>query len=406
MKYNPKICEDAAALRGFTDIHPLQPEATIQGCLEVLDSLGGYLCEITGMDAVSFQPAAGAHGEWTGLSMIKACLEDAGQGTRRSVLVPDSAHGTNPASAVMAGFRVVGVPSAPDGTIDIGALKNALGEDTAALMLTNPNTLGLFEKNITAIAAMVHEAGGLLYYDGANLNAVMGVTRPGDMGFDVMHLNLHKTFATPHGGGGPGSGPVACKPFLAKYLPGPVVVKTPDGLSLREPTGSIGRVKAFNGNFLVCVRALAYLMSLGAEGVREAAETAVLNANYLLTKLSQTYDAPYGRRCMHEFVLSLEQLKKSTGIGATDIAKGLIDLGMHPPTVHFPLIVREAMMFEPTETESRETLDEAAEKMLKLYETALADPGALRAAPAGTPVGRPDEAAAARNPVLRYVFDN
>lgn len=401
MKYNPKVGEDAAALSGFTDIHPLQPEDSAQGCLEALGTLGGYLCEITGMDAISLQPAAGAHGEFTGLSMIKAYLGATGHEEKKKVLIPDSAHGTNPASAVMAGFTVVGIPSAADGTVDLDALRGALGEDTAALMLTNPNTLGLFEKNIAAVAGMVHEAGGLLYYDGANLNAVMGITRPGDMGFDVMHLNLHKTFATPHGGGGPGSGPVACKSFLAPYLPGPVVDRTTEGFCLRQPGHSVGRVKAFNGNFLVCVRALAYLMTLGAAGVREAAENAVLNANYLLAKLRGTYDAPYGGRCMHEFVLSLEQLKKSTGIGATDIAKGLIDLGMHPPTVHFPLIVREAMMIEPTETESRETLDAAAEAMLRLYETARADPGALRAAPSGSPVGRPDEAAAARNPVLR-----
>lgn len=406
MKYNPKAGEDAAALRGFTDIHPLQPEETVQGCLEALDTLGAQLCEITGMDAISLQPAAGAHGEFTGLSMMKAYLEAIGQGSRHSVLVPDSAHGTNPASAVMAGFAVVSIPSAPDGGVDLAALKNALGPDTAALMLTNPNTLGLFEKNIEAIAAMVHEAGGLLYYDGANLNAVMGITRPGDMGFDVMHLNLHKTFATPHGGGGPGSGPVACKAFLAEYLPGPVVTRTDGVFALRQPAQSVGRVKAFNGNFLVCVRALAYLMTLGAEGVREVSENAVLNANYLLAKLSAKFDAPYGGRCMHEFVLSLEQMKKTTGIGATDIAKGLIDLGMHPPTVHFPLIVHEAMMIEPTETESRETLDAAAGAMLKLHETALTDPGTLRAAPARTPVGRPDETAAARNPVLRYIPGN
>ncbi len=404
MKYNPKLNEEAASLRGFTGIHPLQEPADAQGCLEVMGTLGGYLCEITGMDAITLQPAAGAHGEFTALSMIKNYLLDRGETRRNKVIVPDSAHGTNPASAAMCGFTVVNIPSAKGGTVDLDALRQAAGDDTAAFMLTNPNTVGLFETDITEIASIVHGAGGLLYYDGANMNAIMGITRPGDMGFDVMHLNLHKTFSTPHGGGGPGSGPVACKTFLREFLPAPVVEEKNGEYALKTPSKSIGPVKSFYGNFLVLVRALAYIMTLGAEGLEEASGNAVLNANYLMEKLRGTYDIPFEGPCMHEFVMSLESLKHRTGVSAADIAKGLIDKGIHPPTMYFPLIVHEALMLEPTETESRETLDAAADAFKDLYALAYDDPGALHAAPVKASVGRPDETAAVRNPVLRACF--
>lgn len=406
MKYNPKINEDVAALKGFTAVHPLQPEETVQGSLEAMHVLGDRLCKITGMDAITLQPAAGAHGEFTGLSMIKAYQLDKGETQRNKLIVPDSAHGTNPASAVMAGFTVVNIPSTPEGTVDIDALKKAVGDDTAALMLTNPNTVGLFEKDIVKIAEIVHNAGGLLYYDGANLNAVMGITRPGDMGFDVTHLNLHKTFSTPHGGGGPGSGPVACKAILAPFLPAPVVTFNNGAYTFAKPAKSIGRVRSFYGNFLVYIRALTYIMSIGAEGIREAAENAVLNANYMMEMLKDSYDVPFGGPCMHEFVLSIERLKKQTGISAADIAKGLVDKGIHPPTMYFPLIVPEALMLEPTETESRETLDNAIRAFKEVYAMAFDNPQALRDAPLTTPVGRPDETTAVRNPILSYTVNN
>ena len=404
MKYNPKINEDAAALKGFTDIHPLQPAETVQGCLEAMETLGGYLCEITGMDAITLQPAAGAHGEFTGLSMIKAYLLDIGETRRDKLIVPDSAHGTNPASAAMAGFTVINIPSTQEGMVDLAELEKAAGDDTAALMLTNPNTVGLFDKNIEKIAEIVHKAGGLLYYDGANMNAIMGITRPGDMGFDVMHLNLHKTFSTPHGGGGPGSGPVASKAKLQPFLPAPVVEKNGEAYRFAAPEKSIGSMRSFYGNFLVCIRALAYIMSLGADGLKEASENAVLNANYMMAMLKDTYKVPFEGPCMHEFVLSLEPLKKQTGITASDVAKGLIDKGIHPPTIYFPLIVHEAMMLEPTETESRETLDNAITAFKEVYAMAFDNPQALHDAPLTTPVGRPDETAAVRNPMLRYTF--
>ena len=404
MKYNPKLNEELAALSGFTNIHPLQPEHTAQGCLEVLSSLEKYLCEIVGMDAASLQPSAGAHGEFAGMMMIKAYHESRGGGARRvKVLVPDSAHGTNPASAAMNGYSIVSIPSAPDGCVDVTALRNAAGEDTAALMLTNPNTLGLFDRNIREITDIVHQAGGLCYYDGANLNALMGVARPGDMGFDVVHLNLHKTFSTPHGGGGPGGGVVGCKAFLAKHLPSPTVANASDGLSLdRDRPDSIGMVRSFCGNFLVCVRALCYILSLGRQGIPEAARSAVLNANYLKAKLADIADFPYDRICMHEFVLSVSRLKKETGVSAMDLAKGLIDAGMHPPTMYFPLIVEEALMFEPTETETRATLDAAAQAFRRLVQLAHDNPESLHNAPRSTPVRRPDETEAARNPIIRY----
>ena len=392
MKYNPKAGEAAAALPGFTGVHPLQPAHTVQGCLETLAQAERYLCEITGMDAMNFQPAAGAHGEFTGLLLIKAYHAARGDGARTKMLVPDSAHGTNPASAAMAGFEVVNIPSLPDGCVDLDALRAAAGPDTAGLMLTNPNTVGLFDKNILAITEIVHAAGGLCYYDGANLNAVMGVARPGDMGFDVVHLNLHKTFATPHGGGGPGAGAVGCKAFLEPYLPQSAILSEGEHL----------QVRAFNGNFLVVVKALAYLLTLGREGIPEAAENAVLNANYLMRRIQGTFQPAFDRICMHEFVLGLEEFKKETGVSALDVAKSLIDRGIHPPTMYFPLIVHEALMLEPTETESRETLDQAAEVFRQLYQLAHTDPETMRTAPHNAQIGRPDEVQAARNPILRW----
>lgn len=404
MKYNPKIDEELAALPGFTKIHPLQPVSTVQGCLEALWTLEQSLCAVTGMDAVTLQPAAGAHGEFTGLLLIKAYHTHRGDSARTKIIVPDSAHGTNPASARMAGFDVVNIPSGTDGCVDLAALSAAVGPDTAGLMLTNPNTVGIFDKNILEITRIVHEAGGLCYYDGANLNAVAGVVRPGDMGFDVCHLNLHKTFAAPHGGGGPGSGPVGCKALLRDFLPGPQVEKTEDGYGFFTPAHSIGRVKGFYGNFTVTVKALAYLLTLGREGVPEASENAVLNANYMMWRLAKTYDMAYNSWCMHEFVMTLEKLRKDTGVSAMDIAKGLLDHGIHPPTMYFPLIVHEALMVEPTETESRETMDEACAVFEQLYQDALRNPQSLREAPRRTPVRRLDEVGAARNPVLRYEF--
>ncbi len=397
MKYNPRINEEVASWPEFTQIHPLQPRSTTAGCVEVLDLCEKHLCEITGMDAMTFEPAAGAHGEFTALLMIKAYHNSRGDSGRKKIIVPDSAHGTNPASAAMAGFSVVNIPSAADGRVDLDALKNAAGPDTAGLMLTNPNTVGLFDKNILEISRIVHKAGGLLYYDGANLNAIMGIARPGDMGFDVIHLNLHKTFSAPHGGGGPGSGPVGCKEFLKKYLPHSV-------LGENASASSIGQVKAFYGNFLVVLRALSYILTLGGDGLRIASENAVLNANYMMAKLKGVFDIPFDGFCMHEFVMSLEKLKKNAGVSALDIAKSMLDNGMHPPTMYFPLIVHEALMIEPTETESRETMDEAVEVLVNLYKDALTDSDKLHRSPYATPVRRLDEVGAARNPVLKYSF--
>ena len=392
MKYNPRIDEEMANLPSFTGIHPLAPKHTTQGCQEVLDTAGKLLCEITGMDDMTFQPAAGAHGEFTGVLLIKQYHDARGDKKRTKIIVPDSAHGTNPATAAMCGYQVVNIPSAPNGCGDLEALKAGLGEDTAGLMLTNPNTGGIFDENILKITELVHQAGGLCYYDGANLNAIMGVVRPGDMGFDCIHLNLHKTFATPHGGGGPGAGAVGCKAHLAKFLP--------KSASLDEP-GHI-QVRGFAGNFLVVVKALTYILSLGREGIPEAAKNAVLNANYLQAKIKGTFEPAFDRICMHEFVLALSNFKKETGVSALDVAKTLIDYGMHPPTMYFPLIVHEALMLEPTETESRETLDWAAEVFRKLYDLAHEDPDYMHASPHNAQIGRPDEVKAARNPILRW----
>ncbi len=406
MKYNPKIDEDMANLPGFTQVHPLQPAETAQGCLEVLAMAEQALCEITGMDAMSFQPCAGAHGEFTGLLLIKRYHELRGDAGRTKIIVPDSAHGTNPASAAMLGYQVVSIASDARGCVDLDRLRAAVGPDTAGLMLTNPNTVGLFDRNILEITEIVHAAGGLCYYDGANLNAVMGIVRPGDMGFDCIHLNLHKTFATPHGGGGPGAGPVGCKAFLEPYLPNPRLRKTDSGYTLdRDRPESVGQVGAFCGNFLVVVKALTYLLTLGREGVPEAAQNAVLAANYMMHRLKDAYAMAYDAPCMHEFVMTLEPLKKDCGVTAMDIAKGLLDRGIHPPTMYFPLIVHEALMVEPTETESKQTLDEACDAFLALYEAARTTPEALHSAPHTTPIGRPDEVGAARSPVLTYKFE-
>lgn len=396
MKYNPRVNERAAALPGFTGIHPLQPAHTVEGCLEVFARTEEMLCEITGMDAMTLQPAAGAHGEFTGLLLIKAYHDSRGDHRRKKIIVPDSAHGTNPASAAMVGYEVVSIPSGSDGCVDLEKLRAAVSDETAGLMLTNPNTLGLFDKNILEITSMIHEAGGLTYYDGANLNAVMGIARPGDMGFDVVHLNLHKTFSTPHGGGGPGSGPVGCREFLRSFLP-----VSPSG----TPEHTIGRVRTFYGNFLVVVRAMTYLLTLGREGIPDAARNAVLNANYMMEKLKDLYPMACDTTCMHEFVMSLEKLKQENDVSAMDVAKALLDYGVHPPTMYFPLIVHEALMIEPTETESRETLDEVIAIFREIHARALEDAEALHEAPVGTYVRRPDEVRAARRPVLRHRFE-
>ena len=403
MKYNPAVNESAAALLGFIELHPLQPEATVQGALEAMYMTQHLLADITGMDEVTLQPAAGAHGEYTGLLLIRAYHEARGDHGRTKIIVPDSAHGTNPASAAMAGYSVVPVKSNEAGGVDLDALRAAVGPDTAGLMLTNPNTLGIFDPNILEITRIVHEAGGLCYYDGANMNAVVGRARPGDMGFDCVHVNLHKTFSTPHGGGGPGSGPVGCKAFLADYLPHPIVEKSEDGYHFACPAHSFGRVRTFFGNFLVTVRALTYILTLGGDGLAEASGMAVLNANYLMTRLKDAIDIAYPGTCMHEFVMTLQKYKEETGVSALDVAKRLLDYGIHPPTMYFPLIVHEALMAEPTETENKETLDRAADVFCKIFEEGRSDPESIHSAPHDTAIGRPDEVAAARHPKLRWV---
>ena len=404
MKYNPRVNEEAAAQPGFTQLHPLQPVETVQGALEVIHTAEKMLCEITGMDGMTFQPAAGAHGEYTGLLLIRKYHQSRGDTARTKIIVPDSAHGTNPASATMAGFKVVSVPSNEQGGVDLDALRKAVGPDTAGLMLTNPNTVGLFDPNILEITQIIHDAGGLCYYDGANLNAIMGHVRPGDMGFDCVHLNLHKTFSTPHGGGGPGSGPVGCKAMLAQFLPSPHVEEKDGKFVFAAPEHTMGQVRSFYGNFLVVVKALAYLITLGKEGIPEASAGAVLNANYLMKQLAGAYDMSYDTQCMHEFVMTLQGLAHDTGVTAMDVAKRLLDFGMHPPTMYFPLIVHEALMVEPTETESMETLDEAARVFLDILAEAKTDDESLHHAPHDCPIGRPDEVTAARSPILRYDF--
>lgn len=402
MKYNPKINEDMAVLGGFANIHPLQPQATVQGALELMYELDGMLSEISGMDRVSLQPAAGAHGELTGLMIIKAYHENRGDKKRNKIIVPDSAHGTNPASAAVAGFEIVEIESDEHGAVDLDKLKAVLNDDIAGLMLTNPSTLGLFETNIKQIADLVHEAGGLLYYDGANTNAIMGIARPGDMGFDVIHLNLHKTFSTPHGGGGPGSGPVGVKSELVKFLPVPVIEKKGDAYILDyDRPESIGKVKSFYGNFGVAVKAYAYILSMGREGLKDVSRKAVLNANYMMSKLKKYYELPMEQVCKHEFVLS-GLLENDNDITTLDVAKRLLDYGYHPPTIYFPLIVSNAIMIEPTETESPETLDSFIDIMIKIAEEAKENPDILKTAPHDTPVRRIDEAKAARSLILKW----
>jgi glycine dehydrogenase subunit 2 len=402
MKYNPKINEKVANLPGLTMLHPLQPSETAQGILQILYEMQGYLGEITGMDGFTLQPAAGAHGEMTGLMLIAAYHQARQDAKRTKVIVPDSAHGTNPASAAMVGFEVVEVKSDANGDVDLESLKSVVGDDTAALMLTNPNTVGLSDHHIDKIAAIVHAAGGLLYYDGANLNAIMGKARPGDMGFDVMHINLHKTFSTPHGGGGPGSGPVGCKQALVPFLPVPVVTKTADGYSFdyNRPQ-SIGKVQSFYGNISVIVKAYAYIRTLGPD-LKLASEYAVLNANYIMSQLKGPFEMAFDRVCKHEFVITGDKQKRESGVSTLDMAKRLLDFGIHPPTIYFPLIVHEALMIEPTETESKETLDDFIKVMLQIADEAKLNPEILHEAPHNTPVGRLDEVGAARKPVLRW----
>jgi glycine dehydrogenase subunit 2 len=406
MKYNPKVNEDAARLPGFGFVHPLQDPETAQGCLALMHQLQVWLCEISGMAAVSLQPSAGAQGELTGVLIMRAYHRARGESDRRRMLIPNSAHGTNPASVAMAGMEAVEVPSDRRGNVDLERLHTLCDGTVAGLMLTNPNTLGLFEENILDVAEAVHSCGGLLYGDGANLNALLGVVRPGDLGFDLMHFNLHKTFSTPHGGGGPGSGPVGVSEKLADFLPAPMVKILEEGgeeepplFGLATPAKSIGRMRAFHGNFGILVRAYVYIRMLGAVGLRRVSENAVLNANYLRALLKDTYTIPYARNCMHEFVAE-GRWADAPGIGAIDIAKRLIDYGMHPPTVMFPLIVHDALMIEPTETESKQMLDAFADAMKKIAAEARANPEILHEAPHDAPVGRLDEVRAAKQPVL------
>ena len=408
MKYNPKVNEDMAVLPGFARIHPLQPDSTVQGAIQLMYELEQYLAEIAGMTRVTLQPSAGAHGELTGMMLIKAYHQSQGEGHRNLVLIPDNAHGTNPASATLADYKAVEVKSdATTGGIDMEHLKallDANGANIAAIMMTNPNTLGLFDVNIAEIATMVHEVGGQLYYDGANANAVLGITRPGDMGFDVVHFNLHKTCSTPHGGGGPGAGPIGVKAHLVPFLPGPMPEKNDDGTYAWKETGpqSIGKVRANLGNFGVLVRAYAYIRTNGPDGLKHVSQSAILNANYLKHELAADYDVAYPQVCQHEFVLTAQRQKDEHNVTALDIAKRLLDFGMYAPTVYFPLIVHEALMIEPTETETRETLDSFISIMHSIAEETRNNPEVVRTAPHTTVVGRLDQALAARKPNLRW----
>lgn len=402
MKYNPRIDERTCRLPGFAQTHPYQPESTVQGVLELMIGLQDALAEIAGLPAVSLQPAAGAHGELSSLMCIRAYHTAHGD-ARTRVIIPDSAHGTNPASVAMCGYKVTTIPSDANGGVDVDALRAALDTDVAALMLTNPNTLGLFDPNILAITQAVHEVGALAYCDGANMNAIMGKVRPGDLGFDAMHFNLHKTFSTPHGGGGPGSGPIAVSDALAAFLPGPVAVRTKDGaVTLHKPEHSIGRVRSFYGNVGVMVRAYTYVRALGGAGLQDASEQAVLSANYLKERLKDVYDLPFDQTCMHEFVLSGHRQRKEYGVHTLDIVKRLLDFGIHPPTIYFPLIVDEAIMIEPTETESKATLDRFVDVMVRIADEARTQPELLHDAPHDTPVRRLDEAKAVREPDFAY----
>jgi len=400
MKYNPKINEKAASIEGLTHVHPLQPVATAQGSLELMYKLQESLKEIAGFAGVSLQPAAGAHGEFAGVLIMRAYHQSRGDTRRTKILIPDSAHGTNPASSAMSGFSVVEIPSDERGNVDLEALKVECDETVVGLMLTNPNTLGLFEEHVLEVCDTIHNCGGLIYGDGANLNALMGVARPGDLGFDVMHFNLHKTFSTPHGGGGPGSGPVGVSQQLVPFLPGPIAARDGDRYKLLMPAKSIGRLKAFYGNYGMFIRAYTYIRMLGRDGLRAAAENAVLSANYLKAKVAPHFPVAVERTCMHEFVSHGDV--EGTDVRALDVAKRLLDYGFHSPTNYFPLIVHDALMIEPTETESKETLDAFAEALARIAEEARTDPELLHTAPHTTPVTRLDEVQAARSPVLRY----
>ena len=407
MKYNPKICDEMASLPGMSQIHPHQPDSTVQGALRLMHRLQRYLAEITGLPDVCLAPMAGADGELAGMLMTRAYHLSRGDAARRKVLIPDSAHGTNPASAAMAGFKVVTLPSDSHGDTDVEALREAAGPELAGVMLTLPSTLGLFDTNILEVCRLVHEAGGIVYGDGANMNALLGRAKLGDLGFDVVHLNLHKTFSTPHGGGGPGAGPICVTPKLAPFLPTPVIERAPGpggegAYAMSSPASSIGRMGVFHGNFGVLVRAYAYVTLLGGPGISRVSEDAVVNANYILNRLKDDYDLPYDRTCMHEVVLSARSLKRAHGVTALDVAKRLIDYGIHPPTMYFPLIVEEALMVEPTETETKETLDHFIAVMKAIAREAAEDPGLLHDAPHDTPNTRLDEARAARRPDLRW----
>ena len=405
MKYNPKVNDEIASLPGFAQLHPQQPPETAQGALELMHRLQGYLSEITGLEATSLAPMAGAQSELCGILMFRAYHDSRGEAHRRKVLIPDSAHGTNPASAAMGGFHVVTVPSDRTGNMDLDALKREATEDLAGIMFTLPNTLGLFDTNIVDICRAVHRAGGLVYGDGANMNALLGRAKLGELGFDVVHLNLHKTFSTPHGGGGPGAGPLCTNATLAPFLPAPVVTQEPSEggprYLLSRPPRSIGKVGAFHGNFGILVRAFTYITLLGGQGLRDISLNAVINANYLLSQLKDTYHLPYDRRCMHEVVLSALK-QKAKGVRALDVAKRLLDHGFHAPTMYFPLIVDEALMIEPTESESRETLDAFIQAMRDIAREAAEDPERVRGSPLCTPNSRLDEARAARQPDLRW----
>jgi glycine dehydrogenase subunit 2 len=401
MKYNPKVNEVVARLSGFAQIHPLAPVALLQGALQLLFELEQMLIEISGMDAISLQPSAGAQGELTGLMLVRACLGERGD-SRRKIIVPDTAHGTNPASSTLCGYEVVQISSTAEGVIDPAAVARVMDEDVAALMITNPNTLGLFEKDIVAIAEVVHAKGGMVYLDGANLNALMGIAKPGDMGVDVLHMNLHKTFSTPHGGGGPGAGPVAVKERLRDYLPVPRIIKKNDTFELLEDCPrSIGRVRSFFGNFGILVRAYTYIVSLGGDGLEESSRMALLNANYIRRKLEKSYQIAYPEPCMHECIFT-DRLQHKYGVSTLDIAKRLLDYGFHPPTIYFPLVVSGALMIEPTETETPETLDAFVTAMLAIAREAQENPDLVKTAPHSTPVRRLDEARAARKPILRW----
>ncbi len=406
MKFNPKINEWAARLPGFAALHPLAPDSIAQGTLQLLFELEEQLAEISGMDAVTLQPAAGAHGELTGILMVRAYHRSRGDTERTEVLVPDSSHGTNPATASMAGFRTITIPSAADGGVDLEAFRAALGPKTAAIMITNPSTLGLFERRIGELLEATHAAGALAYMDGANLNAILGRFKPGEAGFDVMHFNVHKTFSTPHGGGGPGAGPVGVRAHLVPFLPSPRVLRADDGSYRLEAPGerpmSIGRMRSFVASTGVLVRAYAYIRAHGADGLREVSDDAVLAANYLKHRLAGTYLVPFERACKHEFVASASDIKHRTGVRTLDIAKRLIDKGYHPPTIYFPLTVEEAMLIEPTETESLETLDGFADALIEIAGEAESDPELVISAPHDAPVRRLDEAMAARQPNLRW----